>query len=566
MSDPVSSAVSGSVLVAGATGFVGRRLCAALVDAGYDVRAMTRHRDTYEGPGTAVYGDVQDPGSLARALEGCRAAYYLVHSLDSKDFERLDRSAARAFATAAADAGVQQVVYLGGLGDEGDRLSRHLRSRREVEGLLGSHGVPVTVLRAGIVIGDGGISWEITRQLVEHLPAMVTPRWVRTRTQPIAVDDVVRYLVGVLDRPEAVGRVFEVGGPEVLEYRTMLHRVARLRGRRLLLLPVPLLSPRLSALWLGLVTDVDVQAGRSLVDSMTNEVVVHDPAIREVVPFDPMGYDDAVRTALEERGQRTRPRSWLLRVRDGAVGRLPGPITAQSPVRHEPRPEVLARRRRVVAGTAVLGAGLLGVSLAARPDSKRFYVLTLATAATWVAGGLASGPLHLGWVEGRDRRLRRPLLTPVATGVGAFGFFYGCALVVRQVPLLDRAVGKVLTFAEEGSTPLVLLTAAANGVGEEVFFRGALYDALPSRHAALLSTGVYGVATVATRNPALVLAAGVMGSLFALQRRASGGVGAPLLTHLTWSVLMIRFLPPLFRRGHGAAATGRAVIGRAAAR
>jgi uncharacterized protein YbjT (DUF2867 family)/membrane protease YdiL (CAAX protease family) len=560
----VSGAVSGPVLVAGATGFVGRRLCAALVDAGYDVRAMTRHPDTYEGPGAATFGDVQDPGSLAGGLEGCRAAYYLVHSLDSKDFERLDRAAAQAFATAAAEAGVRQVVYLGGLGDEGDRLSRHLRSRREVEGLLGSHGVPVTVLRAGIVIGAGGISWEITRQLVDHLPAMVTPRWVRTRTQPVAVDDVVRYLVGVLDRPDAVGRVFEVGGPEVLEYRTMLHRVARIRGRRLFLLPVPLLSPRLSALWLGLVTDVDVQAGRSLVDSMSNEVVVRDPAIREVVPFEPMGYDDAVRAALQEREGSARSASWLARGREAILGRLPGPLTRESRVRHDDGPEVASRRRRVVAGTAVLGAGLLGVSLAARPDSRRFYVLTLATAATWVAGSVASGPLHLGWVEGRDRRLRRPLLTPVATGVGAFGFFYGCALLVRRVPVLDRAVGRVLTFAEEGSTPLVLLTAAANGVGEEVFFRGALYDAMPPRHAALLSTGVYGVATVATRNPALVLAAGVMGSLFALQRRASGGVQAPLLTHLTWSTLMIRFLPPLFRRG--GAVTGRAVIGRAAAR
>ena len=543
-----SATEPGAVLVAGATGFVGRRLCRALEDAGHDVRAMTRHPQDYGGTGTAVFGDVSDPGSLAEALDGCRAAYYLVHSLSSRDFERLDRAAAKAFAEAAGAAGVAQIVYLGGLGDDGDKLSRHLRSRREVEGLLGSRGVPVTVLRAGIIIGDGGISWEITRQLVDHLPAMVTPRWVRTRTQPVAVDDVVRYLVGVLDRPDALGRVFEVGGPEVLRYRSMLQRVARIRGRRLLLVPVPLLSPRLSALWLGLVTDVDRQAGRSLVDSMTNEVVVHDPAIRKVVPFEPMGYDEAVRQALRDREQRDGYGSRRGRLRDALVGRLPGPITRESPVRHDEDTEVLARRRRVVAATSVLGAGLLGVSLASAPNSRRFYVLTLATAATWAGGAAASGPLHLGWVEGRDSRLRRPLLTPVATGVGAFAFFYGCALVVRRVPLLDRAVGRVLSFAEEGSTPLVLLTAAANGVGEEVFFRGALYDALPRRHAAMLSTGVYAIATVATRNPSLVLAAGVMGSLFALQRRASGGIQAPLLTHLTWSALMIRYLPPLFRR------------------
>ena len=292
--------MSGPVLVAGASGFVGRRLCPALADAGHDVRAMTRNPDTYQGAGEPVYGDVHDAGTLSEAMHGCRAAFYLVHSLDSKDFERLDAEAARAFGRAAAEAGVRQIIYLGGLGSEDDELSQHLRSRREVETLLGSAGVPVTVLRAGIIVGRGGISWEITRQLVEHLPAMVTPRWVRTRTQPIAVDDVVRYLVGVLDEPRAVGRVFEVGGPEVLEYVTMLRRVAHITGRRLVIVPVPLLSPGLSSRWLGLVTDVERQSGRSLIDSMTNEVVVRDDGIRSVVPFEPMGYDEAVRRALDE--------------------------------------------------------------------------------------------------------------------------------------------------------------------------------------------------------------------------------------------------------------------------
>ena len=237
---------------------------------------------------------------MTDALKGCRAAYYLVHSLDSKNFRRLDADAATAFGKAAAEAGLEQIVYLGGLGDEDDDLSEHLKSRREVERLLGEAGVPVTVLRAGILIGSGGISWEMTRQLVQRLPVMVTPRWVSTRTQPIAVDDVVRYLVGVLGRPEAIGQVFEVGGPEVLEYAAMLRRVAAIKGRKVLLVPVPLLTPSLSSLWLALVTDVDTQAGRSLVDSMTNEVVVSDDRIRSVVPFEPMGYDDAVRRALEE--------------------------------------------------------------------------------------------------------------------------------------------------------------------------------------------------------------------------------------------------------------------------
>jgi uncharacterized protein YbjT (DUF2867 family) len=294
------------VLVTGASGFVGGRLAPALEEAGHEVRAMTRHPDRYAGAGTPVAGDVSDESSLRKALDGCDAAYYLVHSLDSPDFQERDAEAARSFARAAADAGVGRIVYLGGLGDDSDQLSAHLRSRRQVERLLAEGGVPVTVLRAGIVVGHGGVSWEMTRQLVAHLPAMVTPRWVHTRTQPIAVADVVRYLVGVLEAPEAEGRAFDVGGPEVLEYLEMLTRVAEIQGRRLLIVPVPLLTPQLSSRWLALVTDVDVQTGRSLIDSMTNEVVVKDDSIRRIVPFEPMSYDDAVLTALKERAEARR--------------------------------------------------------------------------------------------------------------------------------------------------------------------------------------------------------------------------------------------------------------------
>lgn len=297
----MTSEERGTVLVAGGTGFVGKRLVAALDEAGHDVRVMTRSPEKHRGPGTPVHGDVQDPGSLDAALQGCSAAYYLVHSLDSSDFENLDAQAASAFGTAAKKAGVQQIIYLGGLGDDADDLSAHLRSRREVEGLLGEAGVPVTVLRAGIVVGHGGISWEITRQLVEHLPAMITPKWVRTKTQPIAVGDVVRYLVGVLGHEDAIDKVFEIGGPDVLEYREMLTRVAAVEGRKLAIVPVPLLTPGLSARWLHFVTDVNAEAGRNLVDSMANEVIVKDDSIRTVVPFELTGYDDAVRCALEER-------------------------------------------------------------------------------------------------------------------------------------------------------------------------------------------------------------------------------------------------------------------------
>ncbi|HEX5142845.1 MAG TPA: NAD(P)H-binding protein [Mycobacterium sp.] len=292
--------------MAGSSGFVGKRLCPALEQAGHAVRAMTRRPEKYHGAGEAVRGDVHDVESLSTALAGCDAAYYLVHSLDNADFEQRDAEAARTFAHAAAEAGLRRIVYLGGLGDDADDLSAHLRSRREVENLLGSGGVPVTTLRAGIIVGHGGISWEMTRQLVEHLPIMITPLWVQTRTQPIAVADVVRYLVGVLEIPEAAGRAFDIGGPDILAYADMMRRVAAIQGRPMLIIPVPLLSPQLSSLWLSLVTDVDVQTGRSLIDSMTNEVVMREHSIRRLIPFDPLDYDSAVLQALGERAKAKR--------------------------------------------------------------------------------------------------------------------------------------------------------------------------------------------------------------------------------------------------------------------
>ncbi|PUA81325.1 NAD(P)H-binding protein [Nocardioides currus] len=293
-----------TVLVTGATGFIGRRLVPALIDAGHTVRAMTRSPEKYEGRGEPVGADVGDPDSLAGALEGVDVAIYLVHSLDDPDFERKDADAARNFSKAAADAGVRQIIYMGGLGaDDGD-LSAHLRSRREVEGLLGSDGVPVTVLRAAIVVGHGGISWELTRQLVKNLPAMVVPKWVGTRTQPIAIDDVVRYLAGVVDQDAALDRVFEIGGPDQLTYREMLQGVAlAMNGRKLPIVVVPLLTPGLSSRWLALVTDVDVTTGRNLIDSMSTEVIVTDTSIRDIVPGEPLTYRESVERALRERSE-----------------------------------------------------------------------------------------------------------------------------------------------------------------------------------------------------------------------------------------------------------------------
>jgi uncharacterized protein len=238
-------------------------------------------------------------------------------------------------------------------------------------------------------------------------------------------------------------------------------------------------------------------------------------------------------------GVQSRVRRWL--------GRLPRHLGHIMDINVTDSPAQASRRRRVVTAVQLIGTGLLGASMSTRPGSGRFYTLTFSTAATWVVGSLLSGPLHRGWIENRARQLNRPIVVPVATGVAAFGVFSVGALVVRRIPPLDKAVSGALVFADRGREPWVLLTTCANGIGEEIFFRGAMYAALPGADPVLSSATVYTLTTAATRNPALVLAAGVMGTLFGYQRRATQGLQAPLLTHLTWSALMVTLLPRISR-------------------
>lgn len=229
------------------------------------------------------------------------------------------------------------------------------------------------------------------------------------------------------------------------------------------------------------------------------------------------------------------------------VAGLPEWLTRKVPRDHHESDEAFLHRRRVVAAVSVAGTGFLGAALSTKPNSKAFYLSTLGVAATWTAGAFLSGPLHLGRMRSHHQDLKRPVVAPVAAGVGAFAVFYGGALVARRIPVLDNGLRHVLQFAEQGSTPLVILTTVLNGAAEELFFRGALFAAVGQKYPVRVSTAMYTLATCATRNPALVLAAAVMGALFGAQRRATGGVQAPIITHATWSALMLRYLPPLFR-------------------
>jgi len=333
------------IFVVGASGYIGGRLVPSLAARGHELVLMSRDSRSLEArfpQATVVTADLLDPETLPSALESIDVAYYLAHSMGSGErrFADRDREAARNFALAAKRAGVSRIVYLGGLGDESTDLSPHLASRHETGAQLAAHGVQVTEFRAAVIIGSGSASFEILRHLTERLPIMITPRWVATRCQPIGIADVLDYLLGALDHPEVSG-IVEVGGPDILSYGDMMRAYARIRGLHRLMIPVPVLTPRLSSYWVSLISPVPAGIARPLIEGLRNEVIVRDPRPAAAFGIEPLPYVEALARAVDRTDPDGVESTWFDAVAAGDRASLSSVISRDG--------MIVERRERVVA-------------------------------------------------------------------------------------------------------------------------------------------------------------------------------------------------------------------------
>lgn len=336
------------ILVTGVTGYIGGRLVPRLLETGYRVRVLVRDPARLQGrPWLARVdvhqGDVLDPETLAPAMRGVSAAYYLIHSMrGNSDFHQRDLIAARNFGNAAREHGVEHIIYLGGLGDPATDLSHHLQSRQQTGAALREAGVPVTEFRAGIIVGSGSISFEMIRYLTERIPIMICPRWVFTRTQPISIRDTLDYLVATLHTPDSIGKVIEIGGADVLTYGAMMTGYARVRGLRRFLIPVPVLTPRLSSYWAHWMTPIPSEIARPLIEGLRNEIIVRDNTAQRVFPhIQPMHYEAAVHLALEKLQASAVETSWSDALVSSQPKREPTILTTQEGMIIEQRQQIV---------------------------------------------------------------------------------------------------------------------------------------------------------------------------------------------------------------------------------
>jgi len=341
-----------TILVTGATGYIGGRLVPLLLERGYRVRCMVRDAGRLQGRGwqdavEVVAADVLQPDRLAAAMRGVKVAYYLIHSLGAgSGFEQRDIRAAENFANAARAAGVARIIYLGGLAEDSPQLSEHLRSRQESGAALRSAGVPVTEFRAGVIVGSGSLSFEMLRYLTERVPVMICPRWVYTRTQPIGIRAVLEYLTAALEVPQSSGRIIEIGGGEVLSYGEMMKTYAEVRGLKRWMVAVPVLTPRLSSYWVNLVTPIPAAIARPLIEGLRNENIVRDASAAELFPqVRPVGYRTAVERALAVLDASQIETAW-----SDALGYLGGDVAPVVLTTREGM--IIERRQRVVAASA----------------------------------------------------------------------------------------------------------------------------------------------------------------------------------------------------------------------